>query len=297
MSWQKFSDRARESRKVRRASPDAITLWWAIGNWCCEHKTDGFVARDEIADCWRPIGRRFNHSAAAKELVELGLLEDHGDKLEVHDFLEFNPSREDDEERKGRDARRAKAYRARQAALKSPQNPSSVTLDVTQRDERERHAADVTGDPSTPRHAPLVPSRPVPLRSEKRSSAAVPRVDFSAEVRALEERYPAEVVAQARQGCALSRRSGQMSDSRWLTTLKALAAHPQPAVVDAMQAFVERYADGQKDERYLIAMARNGAKPKQASLGSRPAEALTEEQVLERARARRLEANRRANGC
>ncbi len=172
MSWQKFDDRARESRKVRRATPEAITLWWAVGNWCCEHKTDGFIAKDELPDAWRPVGYRFDHAAAARACVDVGLLIDHGDQLEVHDFLEFNPSKEESDLRKNEAAKRARAYRARLRALKNGEDPASVTLYVTQRDERERHADDVTRDPSTTRHAPSVPSRPVPSRSEFSDTSA-----------------------------------------------------------------------------------------------------------------------------
>lgn len=181
MSWQKFSDRARESRKVRRASSDAIVLWWAIGNWCCEHKTDGFIAKDEVEDAWRPIGRRFPYSAALQNALQVGLLTDHGDHYEVHDFLEFNPSKEQDDERKQRDAKRAAAYRARQKTLNTLGTKSGitelVTANVTRDDAcdeardshgtaRERHTADVTGDPSGVRHAPFDPTRPVPSRKE-----------------------------------------------------------------------------------------------------------------------------------
>lgn len=191
MSWQKFTDRARENRKIRRSSPEAITLWWAVGNWCCEHKTDGFIDKDDLADAWRPLGRKFDHEKAAKECVQRGLFVDHGTAYEVHDFLEYNPSKEQEDDRKAKDARRAASYRARKAALKNLGQDRSITALVTRdemRDEvrdgtrdstsdeardagrdshvtsRERHADDAAGDPSGVRHA--LPLRPASTRFE-----------------------------------------------------------------------------------------------------------------------------------
>lgn len=180
MSWQKFSDRARESRKVRQSSPAAITLWFACGNWCSEHTTDGFLSKDEIFEAWRPM-YPFDHKVAAAECVDRGLLRDHGTHYEVHDYLEFNPSKEQLETKKAADTRRAAAYRSRKKTLEK--------LGIVTRDNPERHASD---DPceSTPTSAAesvansnaedvtrdnpgITLPRPVPIptRSEERESA------------------------------------------------------------------------------------------------------------------------------
>lgn len=82
----------------------------------------------------------------------------------------------------------------------------------------------------------------------------------SVRVSELEARYPADLVAEARAGCALSRKSNKMSDTVWLATLERLAKLPADAVVAAMRAFVERHADGDKGEAYLEAIARREAK-------------------------------------
>lgn len=186
MGWQKFSDRARESKKIRAASPEEITLWWALGNYSCEHNLDGFVAKSDLTDAWRPIGRRFNHAAVAEKCVESGLLLDHGDHYEIHDYLEYNPSKEQIEEKKKKDAKRAATYRARQNTLKKLGIRQPVTSDVTHdvtHDESCDEPRDVTGDvqrTSSERHASSraharasrpVPTRPVPI-AERESAAA-----------------------------------------------------------------------------------------------------------------------------
>lgn len=190
MSWQKFSDRARESRKVRRSPLDAIGFWWAAGNWCCEHKTDGFIPKEDLPDIFRPIGHQVDHAAMAAECVKRKLFIDHGEAYEVHDWLEFNHSKERDDERKAKDARRAAEYRARQKKLrelgiaKESVEPSRVTSrerhganvtgsDVTHAASAdERHADDDTKTPSDVRHA--LPSRPASSRPASFSDQTPP---------------------------------------------------------------------------------------------------------------------------
>lgn len=72
----------------------------------------------------------------------------------------------------------------------------------------------------------------------------------------LESRYPTDLVTETRAACALSRRSGKLADSVWLRTLRAMAPHPTDAVERAMRTFVDRHADGEKDERYLLGIVR-----------------------------------------
>jgi hypothetical protein len=83
-------------------------------------------------------------------------------------------------------------------------------------------------------------------------------------IRDLEVRYPPGLCAEARTAVALSRRNGRVADSVWLRTLRLLDAHPIAAATHAMQVFVERHADGDKGEAYLVAIARReaaGARP------------------------------------
>lgn len=99
-------------------------------------------------------------------------------------------------------------------------------------------------------------------RENKKTPPSPPAPAPGERIRELEARYPAELATEARQACALARRNGRMSDGRWLATLERLAKLPAPDVIDAMRMFVERYADGAKDERYLEGIARNAARGK-----------------------------------
>jgi hypothetical protein len=76
------------------------------------------------------------------------------------------------------------------------------------------------------------------------------------QISALEARYPAGLPAQAREACALSRRNGKLADGVWLRTLQRLGTYSLEASAYALTEFTEKYADGEKREAYLLAIAR-----------------------------------------
>lgn len=89
------------------------------------------------------------------------------------------------------------------------------------------------------------------------------------QIRELSSRYPAELLNEARQGCALSRKNGRMTDAVWAGVLAKLSKLPDAAVLRALQTFVERYADGEKSEAYLLGIARGEAKRGGKSVSAR----------------------------
>jgi len=121
--------------------------------------------------------------------------------------------------------------------------------DPDQDREPERAAAPVA--------APAAPSRPAPE-------------DLTPRIAQLEGKYPAAAVADARAACARSRKTGKMADSVWLATLQKLDAYAAEYVVSALRTFADRYADGSKDENYLVGIARNESDRRQRSSGWRP---------------------------
>jgi hypothetical protein len=135
----------------------------------------------------------------------------------------------------------------------TPQNDSAQVLqsrvDKSREEERREEPHDV---------APAEPDAP----------CSVPPAD---EIRTLEARYPTGLCAEAREACALSRRGGKLADSVWLKLLRQLDAHPVERVAEGMRTFAERYADGEKDERYLLGIVRKGAKQTSQRKGVAPA--------------------------
>lgn len=83
---------------------------------------------------------------------------------------------------------------------------------------------------------------------------------LSEQIREAEKRYPDGLATAAREACALSRKTGALADGVWLRTLKRLNGLSEGIAIAAMQVFVDRYADGDKSEAYLVAIAKNMAK-------------------------------------
>lgn len=103
---------------------------------------------------------------------------------------------------------------------------------------------------------------PPPGTAERRVTAAEQLVELSA-------RYDAKLAADARAACAMSRRGGHMQDSVWANVLRTCASHPVASVESAMRIFVERYSDGEKDERYLLGIVRGEVRARRAAPGAR----------------------------
>ena len=162
MSWAKFSDSTPHSLKLRRAGTDASMLWFSAVCWCNEHLTDGAIPRDLIVDVWRPLGEAFDYETAVAKCVEHGLILDHGDEYEIHDFLEFNMSANEVKKRRKSAAKRAsKSRKARASAQKETGNGQGQRAAHVQRTSRVSHSARALPD----NHACAPPSRPVPSRS------------------------------------------------------------------------------------------------------------------------------------
>lgn len=176
MVWQKFSDRARESRKIRSCSDSAFRLWWAIGNWCSEHETDGYIPKGEVKDAWRPLARkRFRYAECCQELVEIGLLEDHETAFKVHDFEQFNPPKVVLEQRRSGGRERVSRHRSRQKEQQKPANNNEVThINI--------RVTDVLGNGPRP-----VPSRPDPDQRDHATRAL-------SDARASEDEFTADTM-------------------------------------------------------------------------------------------------------
>jgi len=151
VSWARLDDACTDHLKLRRAGTAGLALWTASIVWCSRHLTDGFIPADMLHDIWRPVGESFDAHAACARLVAAGLWDDVDGGWQVHDYLDYNPSREE--------VMRAREQAAdRQRRRRTKATPEAVTLSVTrdvQRDSRDTYSVS---------HA--TPSRPVPSRSD-----------------------------------------------------------------------------------------------------------------------------------
>jgi hypothetical protein len=90
VTWAKLDDHFPDHPKVMRAGPDAGWLHVCVICYCARHHTDGFIPKEAVAT----VSTLREPDCLAARLVEVGLWHDRGSDYEVHDFLTYNPSRE-----------------------------------------------------------------------------------------------------------------------------------------------------------------------------------------------------------
>lgn len=132
MTWVKTDDGAPEHMKLRGAGTAAFALWNAGLAFCNRNLTDGRIEEFLVPDVWRPIGEKFNHRAAAENLVLAVLWHRAGEtcvsklcpanaevaaRLEpiggfvVHDYFEYQKSKAEILEDRKKGADRVRRHR------------------------------------------------------------------------------------------------------------------------------------------------------------------------------------------
>jgi hypothetical protein len=150
MTWFKLDDQFPDHPKVVAAGADAAWLFVAAGCYAAKHATDGRVPKTMLLR----LTDQKNPQKLTARLIEVGLFHDRGDEIEVHDFLDYNPSKAETEAR--RDAKRIAG--AKGAAI--------------------RWHGSVPSESHVPRDAPD-PTRPaVPNGTERPRRKRRPPVDF-----------------------------------------------------------------------------------------------------------------------
>ena len=137
MAWAKLDDRFYTNRKVRKAwrqSPAAIGLHVLAISYCADELLDGHVDEDFVVERIPDAKARRKITDA---LVAAGLWVVDGDGWLIVNYLEYNPSRAEVEQRreqaKAAAARGGKAKRtAKRTASEPLDDPVSETLSVTQ---------------------------------------------------------------------------------------------------------------------------------------------------------------------
>ncbi|MFJ3037760.1 hypothetical protein [Streptomyces tendae] len=188
MPWVKLDDRFPSHRKVALLSDRAFRLHVSAICWCSENLTDGRIADRELPLVAKIRGVK----ATAQALADAGLWDRTDDGWEIHDYLDFNPSREQVLAERKKNAERQERFRRRKNGKPVPpdgaRNGSSngvtpegaetpETHDGDTTEARRRHDGDTTatGTGSLFDEEPQVsefrngvtndaPSRPVPSR-------------------------------------------------------------------------------------------------------------------------------------
>lgn len=141
MPWVKLDDRFPSHRKIALLSDRAFRLHVSAICWCSENLTDGRITDRELQHVAHIRGLK----ATAKQLEDAGLWDRTDDGWIVHDFLDYNPSREQVQAERKKNAERQERFRRRKNGKPTPPpNGSSngVSNGVTR--PRETQSGDTT---------------------------------------------------------------------------------------------------------------------------------------------------------
>lgn len=184
MAWVKLDDGFFRHHKAVQAGRDARDL--ALASWCFSSASlsDGFIPEAALRQLAADAGVG-QPKKLAERLVDVGLWEHTQGGYRIHDYLDFNPSRE-----RVLATRQARADAASKGRAKSQQNGSNAPANGEQiaahRDTVPSH------DPSRPLGASSPPERlteetdseegrtPAPPAARERSSGSI-KVDYQAE--------------------------------------------------------------------------------------------------------------------
>lgn len=120
MTWVRIHDHATRHPKILALSHPAFRLWVAALSYCQEHLTDGFVPRSAL----RSFGFRVSKAAISELLNSTPpslepLLVEVESGYEVHDFLDWNDSREEILRKRAASRARVHKHRGKRATEKT----------------------------------------------------------------------------------------------------------------------------------------------------------------------------------
>lgn len=197
MTKHRFTTDAHTNLKVRQASLEAIGLWWAAGNWCSHHLTDGKIEKYLMPGVFSPVGYSISKKKLfliISELISLKLFEDCGDYFQIHDYLEYNFSKEEVLKFKSQNSKRQRKWRENTSHVDALRNAShNASKDAS-------HNTLVDGLVTPPKlNLKLKEIKEKEIIKEKESSSlALRKLIVSEFVKREQERKPGQVVVAPR---------------------------------------------------------------------------------------------------
>ena len=104
MTWFRLDDSFHSHPKVIAAGNEAVGLFVRCGTYAAQHLTDGFIRKD--------IALLYGSRALADVLVTTGLWHRARGGWTIHDYLDYNPSKEAVENSRKANAQRQRRYRS-----------------------------------------------------------------------------------------------------------------------------------------------------------------------------------------
>lgn len=112
MAWARLDDGFYDHPKVMQLAstvPAAGFLHVRAITYCCKHLTDGVIPR-AMVESLVPVQRDRDEQVGA--LLETGLWYEDGDRYAIHDFHDYQPTRDEVAEKRRKDRERKRLERA-----------------------------------------------------------------------------------------------------------------------------------------------------------------------------------------
>ena len=165
MSWLKIEDGFPTHLKAARAGLEAVGFWVAGLCFCARTRSDGRINKADLDFVWPypvakgllPVVNEGKIAALAARLVDAGLWEDCGDHYMVHDYLVYQESKTEIDQKRAAAAERQRAARERLSRLRQSSHADRHT--VTDAKLRQSSHAD--------RHTPCRGTAPTPTSARR----------------------------------------------------------------------------------------------------------------------------------
>jgi hypothetical protein len=137
MSWIRLPDTIIDDPDLLELSSHAFRIYISMTSWSGKHLTDGVVPVGMIRHVCAMIPRT-SRPRAVQELIDSGLFLDHGDSIEIKDYLVHQRSKAEVDRDRETNRQKQADHRARQSnpVTNSGSNPSRLS----EIGERERRA-------------------------------------------------------------------------------------------------------------------------------------------------------------
>jgi len=113
------------SPKVQKLTRGDRLRWIELLSWCVEQRTDGAGICDDLATAWADA-RAYSRKATMQNLQDAGLVLPDPERgpgaWRIHDFLVYQTSKEEDEERRLANRERQKRHREKHGQPSGAQN-------------------------------------------------------------------------------------------------------------------------------------------------------------------------------
>lgn len=125
MGWVKIDDGFARHPKVVRAGPLGMAMQIAALCYCNQYLTDGFIPQSivpgliNLEDLSLGVGRKITWELVVNGLITAGLWEEVEGGYRIHDYLDYQPSKEQVLAERKATAERVKQHRAKKAASNS----------------------------------------------------------------------------------------------------------------------------------------------------------------------------------